>query len=197
MPNRQVLLVATLFAVAGTMATVVVASSATVGEHLYGSDKLATLPIALSLTGGVLGTFPASKSMARWGRRRGFHLFTLIGLAGALVAAWAIQSGSFATFCAGSMLIGAMAGSSQYYRFTAGEVADAGQQEKALGYVLAAGVVGGIAGPQAATWAADAFDVRYVGTFAVVALMALVQLCLLAFLRAPPPVSSTAKAPLK
>src|SRR5687767_7574443 len=108
MPNRQVLLVATLFAVAGTMATVVVASSATVGELLSGSDRLATVPIALTLTGGVIGSFPASKAMAKWGRRRGFHLFTLLGLGGALVAMWGIQSGSFATFCAGSMLIGAM-----------------------------------------------------------------------------------------
>jgi MFS family permease len=184
-PNRQVLLVAGLFAVAGTMATVVVASSATVGEALSGGDRLATLPIALGLTGGVLGTFPASKAMARWGRRRGFELFTAIGLAGGVLAAVAIQLGSFVGFCAASMLIGAMGGAAQYYRFTAGEVADPGGRERALGFVLAGGVVGGLAGPQAATWAADAFAQPYVGTFVVVALLAAAQLCLLPFLRAP------------
>lgn len=197
MPNRQVLLVATLFAVAGTMATVVVASSATVGELLSGSERLATVPIALTLTGGVLGSFPASKAMAKWGRRRGFHLFTLLGLGGALIAMWGLQSGSFVTFCAGTMLIGAMVGSGQYYRFTAGEVADAGQQEQALGYVLAAGVVGGILGPQSATWAADAFDVRYVGTYAVIAMLAVLQMCLLAFLHGPAPPVAAAKTRLQ
>ena len=185
-PNRQVLLVAGLFAVAGTMATVVVASSASVGAALSGGDRLATLPIALGLTGGVLATFPASKAMARWGRRRGFQLFTAIGLAGGLLAAAAVQRGSFVGFCAASMLVGAMGGAAQYYRFTAGEVADAGERERALGFVLAGGVVGGLAGPQAATWAADAFAVPYVGTYVVVALLAVGQLCLLPFLRAPP-----------
>jgi MFS family permease len=191
-PNGQVLLVAGLFAVAGTMATVVVASSASVGAELSGGDRLATLPIALGLTGGVLGTFPASKAMARWGRRAGFQLFTAIGLAGGLVDVLALLRHDFRLFCAGSVLVGAMGGSAQYYRFTAGEVADAGQREKALGYVLAAGVVGGLLGPQSATWAADAFATPYAGTYAVVALLALAQLFLLGFLHAPPPAADRA-----
>lgn len=186
-PNRQVLLVAGLFAVAGTMATVVVASSASVGEALSGGDRLATVPIALGLTGGVLGTFPASKAMARWGRRAGFQLFTAIGLAGACVQVLALLRHDFWLFCGGSMLVGAMGGSAQYYRFAAGEVADPGAREKALGYVLAAGVVGGLLGPQSATWAADTFATPYAGTFAVVALLAVLQLCILPFLRAPAP----------
>lgn len=184
-PNRQVVLVAALFAVAGSMATVIVASSASIGESLYGSDRLATLPIALGLTGGVLGTFPASKSMARWGRRTGFQIFTTIGLAGAALGAWAVAQGSFVLFCAGSMLVGAMVGSGQYYRFAAGEVAEPGGQERAFGFVLAAGVVGGLLGPQSATWAADALPTKYVGTMLVVVLLALLQLCLLPFLRVP------------
>ncbi|MHB1262196.1 MAG: MFS transporter [Thermoplasmatota archaeon] len=185
-PNRQVLLVAGLFAVAGTMATVVVASSASIGAALSGGDRLATLPIAIGLTGGMLGTFPASKSMARWGRRRGFQIFTSIGLAGGLLCALAVQRGSFLLFCGGSMLVGAMGGAAQYYRFTAGEVADPAGRERALGFVLAGGVVGGIAGPQAATWAADFLATQYVGTFLVVALLAVLQLCILPFLRSPP-----------
>lgn len=189
-PNGQVLLVAGLFAVAGTMATVVVASSASVGRDLSGGDRLATLPIALGLTGGVLGTFPASKAMARWGRRAGFQLFTAIGLAGGLVDVAALLRGDFVLFCAGSMLVGAMAGSSQYYRFVAGEVAEPGQREKALGYVLAAGVVGGLLGPESATWAADTFATPYVGTYLVVVLLALLQSCLLAFLKAPTPAAA-------
>jgi MFS family permease len=188
--NRQVVLVATLFAVAGTAATVVVASSASVGAALSGGDRLATLPIALSLVGGVLATVPASRIMGRWGRRRGFQAFTSLGLAGALVCCWAIARSDFATFCGGSMLIGAMGGASQYYRFTAGEVADPDARDKALGFVLAGGVVGGLLGPQSAAWASDAFSVQYVGTYLVVALLALILLLLLPFLRAPAPVAA-------
>jgi MFS family permease len=191
-PNRQVLLVAALFAVAGTMATVVVASSASVGKELSGGDRLATVPIALGLTGGVLGTFPASKAMARWGRRAGFQAFTAIGLAGALVQVAALQRHDFWLFCGGSVLVGAMGGSAQYYRFAAGEVADEGAREKALGYVLAAGVVGGLLGPQSAAWAADAFATPYAGTYLVVALLAVVALLLLPFLRAPAPAAEGA-----
>jgi predicted MFS family arabinose efflux permease len=106
---------------------------------------------------------------------------------GAAVDVVALLRHDFWTFCGGSMLVGAMAGSSQYYRFTATEVADPGEREKALGYVLAAGVVGGLLGPQSATWAADTFATPYVGTYLVVALLAVLQLCLLPFLKSPAP----------
>ncbi len=184
-PNKQVMLVAALFALAATSATVVVASSATVGAALSGGDRFATLPIALALTAGVVATVPASKTMARWGRRRGFQAFTLLGLVGALVCIWALGQGSFVAFCVGSMLIGTMASSSQYYRYAAGEVAAPGDRERAFGFVLAGGVLAGLLGPQAATWASDALPAAYVGTFLVVALLAVVLLLLLPFLEVP------------
>jgi predicted MFS family arabinose efflux permease len=84
-----------------------------------------------------------------------------------------------------------MGGASQYYRFTAGEVADPAARDKALGFVLAGGVVGGLLGPQSAAWASDAFATQYVGTYLVVALLAGLLLLLLPFLRVPTPVAST------
>jgi MFS family permease len=185
--NRQVLLVALLFAVATTAATVVVASSASVGAALSGGDRLATLPIAIGLTGGVLATVPASRAMAAWGRRRGFQIFAVIGLLGALGAAAAIGAGSFLGFCAASFFIGAMVGSAQYYRYTAGELAGADGRERALGYALAGGVVGGLLGPQLATWASDVVGAKFVGTYLVVAVMAVLNLLLLPFLDAVRP----------
>ncbi|MEA3166476.1 MAG: hypothetical protein QOJ26_1348, partial [Thermoplasmata archaeon] len=160
-PNRQVLLVALLFAASFTVATTVVVSASLAGAALSGDDRLATLPISLGLVGAVSVTWPISKLMGRWGRRPGFQVAALAGLAGALICASAIQRGSFPLFCGGSMLIGAMGGAGQYYRFTAGEVADASAREKAFGIVLGGGVLGGLVGPPSAVWAADAFGSRF------------------------------------
>jgi predicted MFS family arabinose efflux permease len=186
-PNRQVVLVSLLFAASFTIATTVVVSGSLVGAALSDDERLATLPISLGVVGGVGATWPASKAMARWGRRRGFQAATVVGLLGALLCAWAIQRGSFVQFCVGSLLIGTMAGVGQYYRFTAGEVADPADRERAFGVVLGGGVLGGVIGPPSAIWAADAFGARFTGTYLFVALIALLVLCALPFLRATTP----------
>lgn len=190
-PNRQVLLVALLFAVSFTIATTVVVSASLAGAALSSDNRLDTLPISLGLVGGVVASWPVSKAMGRWGRRRGFQGAAAVGLGGALLCAWALSSSSFGLFCAGSFLVGVTAGAGQYYRFTAGEVADPSGRERAFGVVLGGGVLGGLVGPPSAVWAADAFAARFVGTYLFVALMALLLLCLLPFLRTPAPVATT------
>lgn len=185
--DRQVLLVAALFAVTGTAAVVLVASGSIVGATLSGDDALATVPVALGVVGLVAASWPASKAMGRWGRRRGFQLFTVIGLAGGLLCAWAARMGDFKLFCAGSFLAGMMGGAGQYYRFTAGEVADQARRERAIGYVLAGGVVGGLAGPMLAAWGEHGLGGRFVGTYLAVAALAGLALLLLPFLKATSP----------
>lgn len=191
-PNRQVLLVAALFAIQGTGAVIMVASGSLVGADLAGSDRLATVPVAFGVVGLVAATVPASKAMARWGRRAGFQLFAALGLAGALVCMLGVQRGSFALFCLGSFLVGLMGGAGQFYRFTAGEVAAPDAREKALGFVLAGGVVGGLLGPPAATAARDLWAAEYAAIYAVVAALCVVNLLLLPFLAVPrPPAAPT------
>lgn len=197
LPNRQVLLVAGLFAVSFTVATCVVVSGSLVGD-LLASDRLATLPISLGVVGLVGASFPASKAMARWGRRPVFQAAATVGLAGGLLGAWAVHAGSFPLFCLASLLIGSLGGAGSYYRFTAGEVAAPADRERAFGVVLGGGVVGGLVGPPSAVWAADLVAERFVGTYLLVALLCVLLLLLLGFLRAPAPVAGgTAHAKLR
>ena len=65
----------------------------------------ATLPLSLNLLGTMSSGIPASLSMQRIGRRNGFRIGTVVGLLGALLNIYAIQSESFTLFCLGSYLI--------------------------------------------------------------------------------------------
>lgn len=190
--NRQVPLLALLFAISGTGSVVVVTVAAVTAFDLSGSTRLATLPVGLSMLGAMLATLPFAHLMARRGRRLGFTLSTSFGLAGALLAAYAIHVRSFWLFCAGSLLIGVITGVGQLYRFAAVDVSPPQRHAKAIGTVLAGGVVAGVAGPLIAAQAKDLWgDAPYAGSYLAFALLAVLVLLLLSLLRVPlpPPVA--------
>ncbi len=186
--RSQVALLAVLFAVSGTGSVVIVTVAAVTGFALTGDDKLATLPVALSLLGGMAATVPVSHFMARKGRRAGFLLSTGTAIVGALLAAVAVRRGSFALFCLGSLLIGVVTGVASLYRFTAVEVSPPGRQAKAIGTVLAGGVAAGVLGPLLSFAAKDLWaDAPYAGSYLAMALLGVLVLLLLAFLDVPRP----------
>jgi len=190
---RQVLLLSALFGLSTISGTVVVAAASVIGGSLSGRPELATLPVALALVGGTAATVPASQLMARWGRRAGFAAGTAVALLGAGLAAWGIQAGSFPIFCAGSFALGVLGGVSPYYRFTAVEVTPPDRHPRAIGYVLAGGVVAGLVGPPLAAAAKDIWPAApFAGAYAVMAALGLVVLLLLPFLKAPRPVARAA-----
>lgn len=186
--QTQVALLALLFAVSGTGVVIVVTAAAVTGLDLSGSVSLATLPVALSLLGGMSATVPASHLMARRGRRAGFRASTSIALVGAALAVVAIHRGSFLLFCAASFLIGVLGGVGQLYRFAAVEVSPPERHAKAVGIVLAGGVVSGVLGPLLAFQARDFWpDAPYAGSYAALGLFCVAVLLLLAFLDVPRP----------
>lgn len=197
--QRQVLLLALLFAVSGTGSVLIVTVAAVTGRALSGSASLATLPVALSLLGGMAATVPASHFMARYGRRAGFLISTSTALVGALVAALAIHRESFVLFCVGSALIGVVTGVASLYRFAAVEVSPPERQAKAIGTVLAGGVVAGVLGPIVGAQARDFWvDAPYAGSYVAMALLAAAVLLLLGFLQVPrpPPAAKGSGRPL-
>lgn len=188
-PRVQVALLALLFAVSGTGVVIVVTAAAVTGLELSGSTALATLPVALSLLGGMSATVPASHFMARKGRRAGFVASTTTALVGAGLAVVAIHRGSFLLFCAASFLIGVLGGVGQLYRFAAVEVSPPERHAKAVGIVLAGGVVSGVLGPVLAFQARDFWpEATYAGSYAALGLFCVVVLLLLPFLEVPRPV---------
>ena len=197
--RRQVILLALLFAVSGTGSVLIVTVAAVTGLALSGSDALATLPVALSLLGGMAATVPASQFMARFGRRAGFLVSTSTALVGALLAVLAIHRGSFVLFCIGSALIGVVTGVGSLYRFAAVEVSPPERQAKAIGTVLLGGVMAGVLGPLIGAQARDLWgDAPYAGSYLAMALLCVEVLLLLAFLQVPrpPPVVKGSGRPL-
>ena len=186
--HRTIWLLALCQALLMTGNTLMIATSALVGESLAPRPGLATLPLALQFFATMLTTVPASWSMRRLGRQPGFIMGALFGIAGALSAAHAVQVGLFAWFCAGSILIGMANGFGVFYRFAAIDVASEEYRSRAVSYVLAGGVAAALTGPNLANWTRDVvaaapFYASYLG----LALVHLAAVVVLAFVRIPRP----------
>lgn len=150
--KRTVWLLAGCQALMNSGNTLIVATSALVGLRLAEDKSLATLPVALTLFTSMLTTIPASLLMRRIGRRAGFQLGTLFGLAGATLAVGAIVQQSFPLFCLAAVLIGGFNAFGTYYRFAAADIATDDYRSRAISYVMAGGVVAALVGPNLANW---------------------------------------------
>ena len=135
------------FALSGTSASLTVSAAALVGQRIAENPAWATLPLSLNLLGTMSIGIPASLLMQRIGRRNGFRLGTVVGLFGALLNIYAIQSESFFLFCVGSYLIGCLLGFGQLYRFAAIETTPEEHKARAVSLVLFGGMLSGILGP--------------------------------------------------
>lgn len=161
--------------------------SGVVGYRLSPEPGLATLPIAMMMVGAVVSTLPASLFMKRVGRRVGFLLGAAVGgIGGGLLAFVAVALDSFWWFCAGNLLLGLYQGFAMYYRFAAVDVASPGFRSRAMSLVLAGGVAAAFLGP----WNASLTNswipaVRDGGPYVMIAVMALLSVFFLHFLRVP------------
>ena len=155
MMKRNVWLLAGCQALMNSGNSLLIATSALVGFKLAADKSLATLPLALQFFTSMLTTVPASFLMKAIGRRAGFLVGTLFGLAGAGFATWGIVAGNFIYFCLAAALIGAFNGFGTYYRFAAADVADADYRSRAISYVMAGGVVAALVGPNLAHWTSE------------------------------------------
>src|SRR3990167_6441431 len=92
--RRQVLTLAAAQAIFQTASTLVMTVGGLAGAMLSPEPGLATVPIASMFLGTAALTFPASLWLARVGRRPGFVLGAVLGVAGGTVAAAGIFVGS-------------------------------------------------------------------------------------------------------
>lgn len=143
-----------------------VSVSALIGQQLAVHPALITLPVALQFLGLILSTLPAAHLMQRLGRKAGFVLGNLIGLAGTWVALQGLMLGSLVWFAAGTFLIGMAIGVGQQYRFAALDACSAEQHPRAISLVMAGGVLAAILGPNLALWSQNWYGGNpYVGAF--------------------------------
>lgn len=146
----------------------------------------ATLPVTSFVLGGALSTLPNSLLMQRQGRPTGFAVGCLAAICGALLAAVAIATGSFALLCLGTFVFGIYNASGQYLRFAAADLCRPGQQARAMSWVLAGGMLGAFLGPALSRLTLDLVGTHFLGTYLGLIGVALLVYAVTRVLRFPP-----------
>lgn len=191
--KRNALVLAAAMALGGSSPAIVVSLGGLVGQNLADNKELATLPVSLLNLGLALGTIPAAMLMRQFGRRIGYVIGASIGLLGGCMAALGIGSTSFLLFCIGTLIIGMYGSFNQSYRFAATDAASESFKPRAIAWVMTGGLVAGVIGPQTVIWLRDAVETApFSGAFMGQAVLALMSLVIVAFLR-PVPVSTATK----
>ena len=167
--------------------SLLLATSALVGQMLAQDGSLATVPLGLQFLAVMLSTFPASLLMKHIGRRGGFILSALLGIGGASVCTYAIVQNDFAMFCIGAVALGVFNGFGQFYRFAAADVASDAYRSRAISWVLAGGVIAAFIGPNLAAWTRDSFATPFAGSYGALIGVYLTSLTIMTLLRIPPP----------
>jgi MFS family permease len=168
--------------------TMVITSSALVGERLASDPELATVPFGVQFLGMALTTFPASMVMQRIGRRAGFVLGAAVGFVGGALCTWGIVVESMALFVAGSFAIGAFSAVGQYFRFAAVDVVSSEVRARAISYVMAGGVIAAFVGPNLARLTRDLWsDHLFAGCFASIMVLMVLMMLLVSTLNIPRP----------
>ena len=168
-------------------ATILVTTlSGIVGLSLASDKSLATLPMALISIGTASTLIPASILIRKIGQRNAFILGTTVGIGAGIVAALGIYQHSFSLFVIGNMLIGCYQGFAQYYRFAAADSVPEESKGKAISFVMSAGVIAAIAGPNLAKLTQHAGSTPFVYSFLSISVLSVVAMVIIAMLKISP-----------
>jgi MFS family permease len=193
--RKNVAVLACCQALLFTNNSTVIALNGLAGYALAANKALATLPVTGWVLGAALTTFPASLLMKRIGRRAGFTVGALTGIAGAALCSLAIYLANFWLLCLGTLVFGVYNACAQYYRFAAADAVAADFKAKAISLVLAGGLVGGIVGPEVSKHTVDLFAERYLGAYLVLIAFLALAVCVVQLIDIPPPSQSEAREP--
>ncbi len=168
-----------------------IAINGLVGLSLAPLGWMATLPVMGYVVGGALSTGIVARTQKRYGRKVSFQIGLAVGALSSLLCAWAAYSSSFWLLVAATVVAGYYNANAQLYRFAAAELAEPSAREKAVSMVMAGGLIGAIAGPNLAAATKSMTAVPFAGAYFALALVALLGMALLAFIRFPPPPAKT------
>ncbi len=191
---REIALLAVAQAMVMTGASLMISTSALVGRNLAPDPAFATIPLGLQFLAMTLTTIPASLFMGRHGRRAGFLVGVSLGLAGTVLAGYAVFAGSFLLFCVGAVLVGSFNATGQFYRFAAAEVASEALRARAIGLVLAGGILAAFMGPNLAAWTRHLAGPDFAASYLILAGLYGIGLLAILRLRIPMPAPVTLRA---
>ncbi|SIP90638.1 Predicted arabinose efflux permease, MFS family [Rhizobium sp. RU35A] len=192
--KRTVALLAGTQAILGSAAPMTISVGSLAGYQLLAADKsLATAPVTGFNVGTALGAMGIAIVSRFLGRRAAFMTGAMIGATGGTLATIALFRGEFWLFAFSLMLIGICGGFTQKIRFAAADASPSSYKPKAISWILGAGIVSAVIGPQLAIWAKDAFEpVTFAGTFLALLPLCLAAIGILAFLKLPQPTRTSA-----
>lgn len=181
----NLLLLASCQAIGQAANTMMFAATALSVVTFYPDRELATLPMTLQHLGIMLWVFPASLLMQRVGRRLGFRVGSVFGMAGAAVVGTGLYNANFLLMCLGGVILGYAVAALHMYRFAAVELVPSAYRAKAISWVTAGGVVAAVIGPSLVRWSHDQWVPIYLATYVAMGCMHLIVFTVMGFIRFP------------
>jgi MFS family permease len=163
-----------------------VAINGLVGLSLAPLGWMATLPLTAYVGGGALAAPLVARHQRAWGRRRCFQMGLLVALASAGLCALAATTHSFVLLLLATALAGYYNANAQLYRFAAAELVAPTHKERAISWVLAGGILGGVVGPNLASATRDALPQPFAGAYVALMVVAALAWWLMRFIEFPP-----------
>ena len=130
----------------------------------------------------------AALVMGRFGRRPGFLIGTLAGALGGGLSAQALFEGSFGLLLLGSVCTGVFQAFQAFVRFAAADAVPGALKPRAISWVLAAGLINALVGPEVVRWLGDAMaPTPFAGAYLAIVAINVAGAAVLVFLQIPRP----------
>jgi MFS family permease len=184
--NRNLLLLTLCQGLFFTNNVTFIAINGLVGLQLAPLGWMATLPIMAYVGGGALAAPLVAQHQRRYGRRICFQLGLGVAIVSAALCALAAALRSFPLLLLATLLAGYYNANGALYRFAAIEVVDVSYKERAISWVLAGGILGGVIGPNLATATRDALAQPFTGAYVALIGVAVLAWLLMRRIQFPP-----------
>lgn len=166
------------------------------GQSLAENKCFATLPISALIFASMLAAPFMAAMMQRRGRTLGFVIGVLAGALGAAICALGLWMGAFWIFVAGMLPTGVFMCTYGFYRFAAADGASPAYRPRAISWVMAAGLVAALIGPQIVKLTADSLaPIPFAGAYVALVALNLAGVAIFIFLDSPRPPAPGADAP--
>ena len=184
--NRDLLLLTLCQGLFFTNNVTFIAINGLVGLQLAPLGWMATLPIMAYVGGGALSAPLVARHQRRFGRKRCFQLGLMAAIVSAALCALAASLRSFPLLLVATVVAGYYNANGALYRFAAIEVVDTAHKERAISWVLAGGILGGVFGPNLAAATRDLLPQPFTGAYVALIGVALLALLLMRRIEFPP-----------
>ena len=185
--NRNLLLLTLCQGLFFTNNVTFIAINGLVGLQLAPLGWMATLPIMAYVGGGALAAPLVARHQRRWGRKRCFQFGLAVAIVSAALCTVAATLRSFPLLLMATVLAGYYNANGALYRFAAIEVVDTPYKERAISWVLAGGILGGVLGPNLAAATRDLMAQPFTGAYVALMGVALLALLVMRRIHFPPP----------